>query len=93
LPDETTADVSSKDGTYETGSVQEFADWDCQFAIDLWDTVVWLRYSMKQVRELVGAMRDNEEPSGNASMSFLSHRALILGKAWSLSFTRTNSKK
>jgi hypothetical protein len=32
LPDETVANVFSEYGTYETCSVQEFADWDEQFA-------------------------------------------------------------
>jgi hypothetical protein len=66
LPDETVADISSDFGTYETCSVQEFADWSVQHAEPLWDTVVWLRYEMKYMREYTRALRTSDEPKWQA---------------------------
>jgi hypothetical protein len=66
LPDETVAQVSSEYGTYEACSVQEFADWDVQYAEPLWDAVVWLRYHMRQLRECTRAMRTSGEPKWRA---------------------------
>ena len=71
LPDETVADVSSEYGMYETCSVQEFADWDVQYAEPLWDAVVWLRYHMSQMRECTRALRTSDEPKWRALKAFV----------------------
>lgn len=71
LPDETVASVSSKQGTYETCSVQEFADWDIQYAEPLWNTVVWLRYHMKEMREYTQSLRESDEPKWQEIRAFL----------------------
>jgi hypothetical protein len=71
LPDETVADLSSEYGTYETCSVQEFADWDVQYAEPLWDAVVWLRYHMRHMRECTRALRTSDEPKWRALKAFV----------------------
>jgi hypothetical protein len=62
LPDETIAWIPTRDDTYLTCTVQEFADWSSQHAESLYDAVVWLRYRFKQLRELTRAMVAEQEP-------------------------------
>lgn len=76
LPDETVASVSSEYCTYETCSVQEFADWDVQYAEPLWNTVVWLRYHMKQTRDYTHALRESYEPKWHDIRAFLKSKGV-----------------
>jgi hypothetical protein len=71
LPDETVAMVSSKYGTYETCSVQEFADWGEQSARSLWDAVAWLQYHMRETLECTRALRTSEEPKWQALKAYV----------------------
>ena len=76
LPDETVANVSAKYGTYETCSVQGFADWDEQYARPLWDTVVWMRYHMREMRACTRALRSGDEPKWQTLKSFVESQGL-----------------
>jgi hypothetical protein len=71
LPDETVAMVSSKYGTYETCSVQEFADWGEQSARSLWEAVAWLRYHMREMRQCTRSLRTSDEPKWRALKTYV----------------------
>lgn len=71
MPDETVVWMSNDDRHYQVCPVQAYADWHSQFAEDLWDGVVWLRFSFKELRELTRAMRANEEPRWQRFNAFL----------------------
>lgn len=71
LPDETVAQLSSKYGTYEICTVQEFADWSVQHAEPLWDAVVWLRYHMREMRDCTRALQKSDEPKWRALRAFV----------------------
>lgn len=71
LPDETVAEVLPESGTYETCSVQEYADWDIQYAEPLWYTVVWVRYQMKRMLEYTQDLRNSDEPKWRAVRAFV----------------------
>jgi hypothetical protein len=81
LPDETVGCLSSEYGTYETCSVREFADWDVQYAEPLWNTVVWLRYHMKQSREYTEALRESDEPKWRDIRAFVESKGVDPSKS------------
>jgi hypothetical protein len=81
LPDETVACLSSEYRTYETCSVQEFADWDVQYAEPLWDAVVWLRYQMRHLRECTRALRASNEPKWRALKAFVESEGFDPGES------------
>ena len=66
LPDETVADVGAKYSTYRTCSVQEFADWDVQFAEPLWNAVVWMRYQMREMRGATRSLQRSDDAKWQA---------------------------